>query len=484
MQQEDERPRTAFDTRLQVDGGSTGLLSGLPLYLNQFKALAKKKFYFNLRNPFTFLIQFFFPTLLLCYAIYSQNVQFPRDTGLELRLGRYGGDVVTLMEVQDGSDAALVERYEQQVNSTGSLVTVDTINSHIAGMTPWEYNEFKYRSVVGALFTKDRVLAMFSNEAYHSVPISLTNVYNALIQGKNAGAPQLLFVNHPIPVKLSGAAEQFQRLSNYYTLALMLSFGVISTAAGLCQGYVQERESGAMTMQFIAGCHPVAYWTMSFLVDLFVYALSVATVIIVAAFDHTSPQLWQFYQVLFLYGWAALPFGYLRARRFKKAADLTSDLNRLGFICLVLYFVVYLGATALGYINQQRWEMFFMVVPQFNLVDGVLKYALSVAGLGDSELLWKNKVMFGVTGGVCLVLVVLHESQAMRWVYSCCGWLGKGQVEAEEDEALDEDVRRGVERVDAMTEEEVKEQYLVARHLRKTFGRKAAVKDATFVLER
>lgn len=446
------------------------------------KAIFKKKSLFSLRNPYTFIFQFFFPTLFLCYALYSQYLTVPKEASMELSLKSYGEDIINLLAVQKGSDLALVQRYEQQMNGTGEFRHVPDMNSHIFNMSPMDYEDFKYRALAGALITPNRTLAFFSNEPYHSIPISLTGVYNALIQTKNPGAPRLVFENHPIPQRLSGTEQQFAQMFSYYSMTIMLSFGIIATASGLCEVYVQERENGVMNMQFISGISPDLYWVFSFAFDMLVYGLSVSTVILILLWDHATPKLWQFFQILFLFGFSALPFGYLRARRYKKPADVNSDLQRFGYVSLIAYFTLYVGACTLGYMNQEKVEMFFMIMPHFNLVDGVLKYTLAVAGLQEIEVLWKNKLMFGVSGFLCLLLVILHDTQDMQWLYRWFRW-NRGDVH-DVVPSQDNDVLREEARVDAMSEDEVGNELVVAKHLRKKFGKTTAVKDATFVLER
>lgn len=358
------------------------LTTGLFKTGQQFKSIFLKKFFYNLRNPLSFAFQMLIPTLYLSYAIYSQHNRAQQDQGLELSLNTYGNSVVTLLSAENGTNnEALVENYMQFVNRTGELRVVPHIKDYIFGLNASAYGTFKYYSVIGAHFTENRVLAMFSNQPHHSVPIALTSVYNAIIQKKNPGAPELLFINHPIPIKLSGAMEEILRLFSYYTAAVLLSFGLISSASGLCDVYVQERVSGVMNMQFISGLSPDLYWIFSFMVDLLLYGIAITIVMIVSVVDNASPNLVQLFQVIFMFGFAALPFGYLRSRRFKKSADLTNDLYRVGYLCLILYFTLYMGAIAKGWINQNKVEVYLMMLPHFNLVDGVLKYALGAAGM-------------------------------------------------------------------------------------------------------
>lgn len=398
-----------------------------------------------------------------------------------MSLASYGNDVVNLMTVQNGSNYALADRYAELVNRTGQLITVPDIASHISSMSAMDYNDFKYRSVIGAVFTQDVILAMFSNEPYHSIPITLTNIYNAVIRGKDPSAPELVFVNHPMPIRLSDEDRKIESMSNYYLIAFLVSMGALSCSSDQSEFYVPERESGALNVQFIAGISPVLYWIFSLIADLIVYGLSVGTVILVAGLSNTSTELWEFYQILFLFGFAALPFGYLRARRFKKAADLGSDLRKFGYFGMLAYVLI-TGAIMLGKVDKKYVEVFYMILPHINLFDGVLKYTMGISGLGSFDDLWKNKVVFIASGTFYFVLVILHEIHALDWLYGMCQ--RKGSTEIVNDRRVDEDVVKEAEKVDRMTPGEISSQLMVAKHLQKSFGRFTAVKDSTFTLER
>lgn len=378
MLQEDQLDSPPY-TQLTVESNDLQLVTGTALYLNQFRSMLKKKYLTNLRNPLSFFFQFFAPTLFLGYVLYSQRSQLANNAPLELSLNEYGGQVVSLLAAHKNADMALVERYENSINRTGTLITVPDIKSYIWGMSDMDYNDFKYRSVIGADFADNHILAMFSGEPYHSIPISLTAIYNAIVR-KNPDAPELLFVNHPVPVRLSETENQLQEFASYYVVALLLSFGILSTSSDLCEIYVTERQSGVMNMQFISGLSPDLYWIFSLAADLVVYGLSVATVILVAGLTHSTKGLWEFYQILFLFGLAALPFGYLRARRFKKPADLGSDLRKFGYLGILVYALI-MGAITMGKVKKEDVEMYFMLLPHINLFDGVIKYTMAIAGL-------------------------------------------------------------------------------------------------------
>lgn len=90
--------------------------------------------------------------------------------------------------------------------------------------------------------------------------------------------------------------------------------------------------------------------------------------------------------------------------------------------------------------------------------------------------------MFFVSGCIWMMLVILHDTQDMRWLYKF--WPPRNKEGDAVETPLDTDVVRELAKVDAMSGEQIEREVLVAKHLKKSYGTVKAVKDATFVLDR
>lgn len=86
---------------------------------------------------------------------------------------------------------------------------------------------------------------------------------------------------------------------------------------------------------------------------------------------------------------------------------------------------------------------------------------------------------FGGSAVFFFCVLFLHDLRLLNWLYA---WL-EGPVTEPLGE-LEEDVLAEMNKVDAMTQERIDTHLLVAKHLGKTFKKKAAVRDVTFILER
>lgn len=78
-----------------------------------------------------------------------------------------------------------------------------------------------------------------------------------------------------------------------------------------------------------------------------------------------------------------------------------------------------------------------------------------------------------------LFLLILHDLHRMNWFY---GLLHRSLREP--IGFLEEDVQAEMDKVDAMTADQIKAHLLVAKHLSKSYKKRPAVMDVTFILNR
>lgn len=382
---DNDQPDSVGYTRVNVDEDRWALLTGPALMFSQLKSVFWKKFYFHLRNPFTFIFYFLLPTLMLAYLMYSQWTakNMKGHDGLHLNLNQYGGNVVTLIEAEEKANQKYVDNY-MELATSGRTEMVSNLNERIYGMTAREYYDFKNTAIMGAYFKADKsIVAFFNNEPYHSAPIALTNVFNAIIKSENPDHPRLEFVNNPIPEKLSETVQKIINMAGFLALGSLMTVALSYWSGFFGLLYVDERQSGMMHLQFTSGFHPCVYWSMNFFWDLLLHGLCM-TLVVIFAVASGMPALQgsheRFYLVLYLFGFSALPFVYWRALRYKKPWDLSGNIALIGFLSLAGYGI-YLAAVTAGYINKEKSEMVFMLLPFFNLIDALVKHSLASVGM-------------------------------------------------------------------------------------------------------
>lgn len=100
---------------------------------------------------------------------------------------------------------------------------------------------------------------------------------------------------------------------------------------------------------------------------------------------------------------------------------------------------------------------------------------------GVPEDLHRNYMMFIGTGLFWLLIIIICDMKGFSWLSSL---RIKREIEPQQTGQTDSDVLEERQLVDAMGPQEIAAEVLVAKHLRKCYGKLCAVEDATFVLKR
>uniref|UniRef100_A0A182S9E0 ABC transporter domain-containing protein n=1 Tax=Anopheles maculatus TaxID=74869 RepID=A0A182S9E0_9DIPT len=178
------------------------------------------------------------------------------------------------------------------------------------------------------------VTVWFNNKAYHTAPLSLSVMYNALARTVCPNC-SLTVTNKPLPYSSHVRFLRTQSGSNLgFQLAFNTGFAMAFVGALYIMYYVRERASGAKLLQFVSGVNAVTFWGISFLWDFGVYCVAMALYIsTLAVFGEegwsTPEELGRVVIVLVCFGVAVIPFTYLGAYCF--------DVPSTGFIKMLIF---------------------------------------------------------------------------------------------------------------------------------------------------
>lgn len=158
--------------------------------------------------------------------------------------------------------------------------------------------------------------AWFNNKAYHTAPLSLNLIYNAILRTFCANC-SLDVVNKPLPYSSRVRFLRLQAGSNMgFQLAFNTGFAMAFVGAMYIMFNIKERASGAKLLQFVSGVNAFTFWTVSFLWDYLVFIVAMALYILtLAAFQEegwsTPTELSRVVIVMMCFGSAVIPFTYL-----------------------------------------------------------------------------------------------------------------------------------------------------------------------------
>lgn len=206
------------------------LVYGSELFFNQILAMGIKKFYYTIRNYVMLLIMFFIPILFLVITMAFQGnfkaiieVQFliliqnldmltGTDNLPELRISfEEYIRTVTVYETLTPDDTLnpIINSYR---NFFTTLSAEHTLISTETGISMEETILTKYREsmsnvnlnyMVGTTFATDAITVWFNNQAYHTVPLTVNLINNAILKATLGGEYSITLSNKPLPFSLS-----------------------------------------------------------------------------------------------------------------------------------------------------------------------------------------------------------------------------------------------------------------------------------------
>jgi len=174
-----------------VDANFTTLLTGTKLMMSQIQAMIIKKFWYQIRNYALLIIQclvpaFFVVLTMLVESFLTGTQDLP---SLDISFDEYLDTVTTIQTSQltDGSANNLIlSSYESilrslperhSILSTGNDFVQTILDQHVISTSRVSLN-----FIIGAAFNDTTITAFFNNQPYHSAPLSLNLVNNAIWQ--------------------------------------------------------------------------------------------------------------------------------------------------------------------------------------------------------------------------------------------------------------------------------------------------------------
>lgn len=180
-------------------------------------------------------------------------------------------------------------------------------------------------------------IAWFNNQLFHTAPLSLNLLHNALLKAKLGEEYSIQVSNWPIPFSSTSKlylSENGHNMGNQ--LANYISFAMAFTMALYIMFYIRERASKAKLLQFISGIDASTFWMTSFLFDYATYILvSIVFYLTVMSFQEeywsTAEELKPLFAILTVFGFSSLAITLVTSFLFSNAS--------YGFVTLAIAFV-------------------------------------------------------------------------------------------------------------------------------------------------
>lgn len=181
------------------------------------------------------------------------------------------------------------------------------------------------------------MIAWFNNQLYHTAPISLNLLHNAILKATVGADHSIKVANWPVPFNpISKTLLTMNGDDMGSQLAANMSFAMAFIMAFYALIYIKERSSKAKLLQFISGVEATTFWLTSLLFDFVVHILT-CLVFIGALYPFQEEnwsdieQLVPVFVVLIVFGLSALAVTFVFSFLFSHAP--------YGFGCLTIIFV-------------------------------------------------------------------------------------------------------------------------------------------------
>lgn len=174
-----------------TDEDSTRFVTGLQLYWSQIRAMAIKKFLYSIRNPILVLLQFLIPVIfivlsLLNQLVYNDDKDLPE---LSISFGSYSKTVTTMAlgSIYKGSSIEKIsESYKRIFVSLPDEHELTVKHRNFEDEILRQYNESlsatNLKSMVGVTFNNSIITVWFNNQAYHTAPLAINTINNAILK--------------------------------------------------------------------------------------------------------------------------------------------------------------------------------------------------------------------------------------------------------------------------------------------------------------
>ncbi|XP_076176197.1 lipid droplet defective isoform X2 [Ptiloglossa arizonensis] len=503
-----------------------------PSPIRQVKALLKKRVWHFKKDWMTFFAGLFLPTVFVAVAMGFSLIRPPSgdEPGLALTPKLYDTRQTYFYSIDNGNDPFLQHvsfqlhdrfgddyagAWQMLPNDTGTCDCLDGqqvchgVSQAVEGLlqvlpgrptldwivsTHQEYIEKRYGGwSLSHAKNKPLFVVWYNNKGHHALPSYLSALNEAILRASGVQG-HLTTLNHPLRL----SSDQLNRTTLLQhvadvgvALVLLIAFNLV--AAQGSKELVRERLSEEKRILFLAGVHPVTYWTTALIWDLFVFGLSIGLAVIVFEIFGlpayvARDNLAGICLLLFLFAWAALPFSHLIEKVFND-----SSLSHMVLFCVNTFIGVaslatilvldILGKTKTTEDIRNVLHNILLIFPQYVLGDSLVQISRNdiTAQLLEKfhmntyqsplgwDLLGLNYVFLAIVGTVLFSLNLMIECRVLpNWNKRKCPY----EVVQEDD-----DVSKERTRVESGMSDDTLQTVKLRKEYRSVYGTNVAVRN-------
>lgn len=318
------------------------------LYISHIGAMFMKKTLLNFRRYNVLIAQVLVPVFLigLFVVIAKGAVPIMQLPELPMSLEVYKDPVVILSDNTLKTDTLyrnIAAQFRKLINSSNAdLMEVMDLSKYIETLPINSMQGFNKRHVFGLRVDGDKLVAMFNNEYYHTLPLSLNYLFNAYAKALNFRY-SIHIDFFPLPMSTVSKFDLMSSMGSNmgFWLITALGFAITFMSSFYITLCVKERVSRFKLLQLVSGVNLWIYWLTTFLFDYLTFACIVGIMLgSMFLYDedgfNTLSEVLRMAMLFACFIFAVLPWIYCMSMLF--------DSPTTGFL-FVFQFAMYFGNT-------------------------------------------------------------------------------------------------------------------------------------------
>lgn len=262
-------------------------VKGVQLVLYHYRAMLIKRIIHSWRNRLVTSVQLFVPVLFLIIAciIEMYMPSAGRPIALPLNLSYFGSVVVPLYVDPEAVDIntarQLRDTYSDLVSNPPKIKDLDIkIDDYLLGVANKNMEQYRREYVVAASFTtrsttNKTLVGHFSNEAFHTIAISLAVIDATILKHLVGTGYTITTTNYPLPRSdnVQASSEIINKRMAGFVFAYCMTFGLAFLLSTFIVFPIKEQSIRSRHLQYVSGIRPMNYWITTFIWDLANYVI-------------------------------------------------------------------------------------------------------------------------------------------------------------------------------------------------------------------
>lgn len=399
-------------------------------------------------------------------------------------------------------------------------VTNNNMEDYILQQSAINLPRVNQQYLMGATIKENSLTAWFNNQPYHTAPLTLNIMHNAIYHAYGGCSKCAIVVsNKPMPFTTQSRLEMLQAGNNMgFQLAFNTSFAMSFVSAFYILFYIKERVSRAKLLQFVSGVNVFTFWITALIWDYITFVITaIFSIATLAAFQEegwsTFEELGRTFLILICFGFSMLPITYLAANLFTIPSTGFTRMAIFnifsGVACFSTVFILSLDNFDLQDVAKGiTW--FFLIFPHFGLSVGLnnlniintlertcsrcVRPACDPSQISFCEnrdvFQWEDPgiaralTYMIVVGLVSFIMLLLKEYRVFEFMlYKCRAIVQKPQIPHSEDGFVDDDVMNEKNKIRNILPHDIKKHNLVVKDMTKIYNNFLAVNQLSVAVE-